>query len=189
MAVVTADADRDDSGEDGGHRHHHLDLRAAFARHYGEAHRWATAFTGDPHVADDVVQDAFVKIFSRVRPLRSDDAFAGYLRRTIVNTAISRHRSLTRERARAERVAKLDGRPVVEGVGAELDPELWQAVERLAPRQRAVVILRYWFDLPEAEIASVLQCRVGTVKSAASRALSALRTELGTELRTELGDG
>lgn len=176
MVVVTADAGRDEGGQDGVSAG--LDLRAAYARHYSEAIRWATAFTGDPHVADDIVQDAFVKIFSRVRPLRSDEAFAGYLRRTIVNTAISRHRALTRERSRAERAASLDARPAVDGIGVDVDPQLWHAVERLAPRQRAVVILRYWLDLPEAEIAALLRCRVGTVKSAASRALSTLRTEL-----------
>jgi RNA polymerase sigma-70 factor (sigma-E family) len=153
-----------------------LDFASAYEAHYDAALRWATALVRDPDVASDIVQEAFVRIFSRLRPLRDPSAFSGYLRRTVVNTAASRWRSESRDRIRAERNERLSTQVVAE---MEVDPELLAAVERLQTRQRIVVILRYWLDWSERDIAIALGCRPGTVKSLNARALAALRTELG----------
>jgi RNA polymerase sigma-70 factor (sigma-E family) len=153
-----------------------LDFATAYERHYDEALRWATAIAQNPDAAADIVQEAFVRIFSRLRPLRDPSAFPGYLRRTIVNTATSRWRSESRDRLRAERNEQLATPMAPE---CDADPRLLAAVERLPQRQRLAIILRYWLDWSERDIAAALGCRPGTVKSLTSRALTTLRTELG----------
>jgi RNA polymerase sigma-70 factor (sigma-E family) len=161
-----------------------LDFERAYLDHFDDALRWATGLVSDPADAADLVHEAFVRIFSRVRPIRDPAAFRGYLRQTIVHGATSRWRTESRDRARAERSARLDAAGAVSpspdesGVG---DPRLVAAVQALPARQRAVLILRYWLDWSEADIAGALGCRPGTVKSLAARALAALRTELGDD--------
>ena len=156
-----------------------LDFERAYLDHFDEALRWATGLVADPSDAADLVHEAFVRIFGRVRPIRDPAAFRGYLRRTIVHGATSRWRSESRDRARAERSARLSASPIgtVE-MDEATDPRLVDAVRALPARQRAVLILRYWLDWSEADIAEALQCRPGTVKSLAARALAALRSEL-----------
>ena len=151
------------------------DFADAYARHYPDALRWATALMADRDAACDVVQEAFLRIFSTPHRLRRPEAFAAYLRRTVARTATSRWRSSARDSARAERVYSSETSFVHDPV--EADPSLFAAVERLPDRQRAVVIMRFWLDWSESEIASALRCRPGTVKSLCSRALDALRKE------------
>jgi RNA polymerase sigma-70 factor (sigma-E family) len=153
-----------------------LDFATAYERYHQEALRWANAIVLNPDAAADIVQEAFVRIFSRLRPMRDPSAFPAYLRRTIVNTANSRWRTESRDRLRSERIERLTTQIVPE---AEIDPELLLAVERLPHRQRLVVILRYWLDWSEHDIAAALGCRPGTVKSLNSRALATLRMEFG----------
>jgi RNA polymerase sigma factor (sigma-70 family) len=93
------------------------------------------------------------------------------LRRAVVNACWSWHRRDRRERALLRRAAAGAG----EATGLEAD-EMLDAVDALPFRQRAVVVLRYYHDLPERDIAAALGCRPGTVKSLASRALNTLRT-------------
>ena len=158
-----------------------VDFEQAYLHHFDEALRWATGLVSDPADAADLVHEAFVRIFSRVRPIRDPAAFRGYLRRTIVHGATSRWRTESRDRARAERSARLDAAGATATApdeGGSADPRIIEAVRALPERQRAVLILRYWLDWSEAEIAAALACRPGTVKSLAARALAALRTEL-----------
>jgi RNA polymerase sigma-70 factor (sigma-E family) len=164
-----------------------LDLERAYVEHHAQALRWATALMADPHAGADVVQEAFLRIFSKVRPLRRPDAFAPYLRRTITRVAASRWRSERRAEARTERAFRLQGPPPDDehdgGPGASaVDPRLLAAVRRLPSRQRSVVVLRFWLDWSEREIADALGCRPGTVKSLSSRALDALRADLEARL-------
>jgi RNA polymerase sigma-70 factor (sigma-E family) len=135
--------------------------------------RLAYALTGDPGHAEDLAQTAFARAYAswgRVRRAGDPDA---YVRRIVINA----HRS----RFRRHRVAEeLRGDLTDTAVGAsqpgpEGRSELLDALDRLGPRQRAVVVLRYWLDLSEAETAAALGCSVGTVKSQASRALATLR--------------
>jgi RNA polymerase sigma-70 factor (sigma-E family) len=155
-----------------------LDVERTYLEHFPDALRWATGLVSDPADAADLVQEAFVRIFRRVRRIQDPTAFRGYLRRTIVHGATSRWRHESRDRARADRSARLASRRSLDYLGEASDPQVVAAVRRLPARQRAVVILRYWLDWSAADIAEALDCRPGTVKSLSARALASLRTEL-----------
>ncbi|WP_165988648.1 SigE family RNA polymerase sigma factor [Streptomyces sp. YIM 98790] len=142
--------------------------------------RTAYLLTGDAHLAEDVAQTALTKAYrSWSRVQRSDNPDA-YVRRILVTS----HKDRFRKRRVAERLT--DALP---DTADRRDPlsasdqrqELMAALARLPVRQRAVVVLRYWEDIPEAEVARTLGCSVGTVKSQASRALAALRRVLRDE--------
>jgi RNA polymerase sigma-70 factor (sigma-E family) len=139
--------------------------------------RLAYALTGDVGHAEDLAQTAFARAYAswgRVRQAGDPDA---YVRRIVINE----HRSRFRKRRVTEELrgdlADTTGR-LPQGLGEQqaLDDRqaLLAALRSLGPRQRAVVVLRYWLDLSEAETAAALNCSVGTVKSQASRALATL---------------
>jgi RNA polymerase sigma-70 factor (sigma-E family) len=136
--------------------------------------RLAYLLLGDLPDAEDVVQDVLEELYRRWDGLRQDTVLA-YARTAVVN----RSRSLQRRRAVARRFA---ARLVqeLEAPPAEVeDGWLWGVVQALPRRQREVVVLRYWCDLSEAEIAHVLGISTGTVKSSASRAHARLTAALG----------
>ena len=126
--------------------------------------RLAYLLTGSRAIAEELVQDSFLRVQPRWGAL---EVPAAYLRRTVTNASYSYLRRRRREEAF---VAE---RPVA-AAAPELD-EMWTALARLAPRRRAVLVLRFYLDLSEAEIAATLGCRPGTVKSLTSRALADLR--------------
>jgi RNA polymerase sigma factor (sigma-70 family) len=129
--------------------------------------RLAKVLTGSTTIAEEVVQDAFVKMQElRLRP----DNPEGYLHTTVVNMS----RNHTRRRRLEQRVSVPDR---VAFEDPEID-ELWSLVCRLPFRQRAVLALRFYGDLTEADIARVLECRLGTVKSTLHQALAKLQKEL-----------
>jgi RNA polymerase sigma-70 factor (sigma-E family) len=139
--------------------------------------RLAYALTGDAGHAEDIAQAAFARAYAswgRVRRAGDPDA---YVRRILINENRKRYRKQrVPEDLHGDLSGTLAGRP-----GEEQGPEerqaLLDALNRLGPRQRAVVVLRYWLDLSEAETAAALNCSVGTVKSQASRALATLRKD------------
>jgi RNA polymerase sigma-70 factor (sigma-E family) len=134
--------------------------------------RFAHALSGDPHTAADLVQDALERtVLAWPRVTRQDDPEA-YVRRAIVNRHISRWRRLRREQLTAA-VPETTYVPT-----APRDDQLWSALTSLPPRQRAVIVLRYYEDLSEAQTAQTLGCSVGTVKSQASEALAKLRLQV-----------
>ena len=138
-----------------------------FALEHEGLRRLARLLTGSDAMAEDLVQEAFVRLqASTTSPANP----GGYLRTVLVNLCRDHLRREARTRHQAVAV------PLV-AVPPELD-ETWAAVCRLPFRQRAAVVLRYYQDLPEAEIANLLGCRPGTVKSSLSRALAKLRKEL-----------
>ena len=151
-------------------------LGELYARHAPEAARLAYLLTGDRHTAEDLVQDAFVRVFGRFRDLRDPGSFPWYLRRTVVNQANSRLRRLRTEREYLERRRVQPPPPSMPDVASR--DEMWRALQRLPVRQRAAIVLRFYEDLSEADTAEVLRCRVGTVKSLVSRGLARLRTEV-----------
>lgn len=134
-----------------------------------DAVRWATALTGDRAAGEDVAQAAFGAVAARFDRLGNP---AGYLRRTIVNTARSEHRSAGRRARREERATPHDSLtvPFDHATG------LLRAVGRLPYDQRAALVLRYWADWDEDAIADALGCRPATVRSHVKRALDTLRT-------------
>jgi RNA polymerase sigma factor (sigma-70 family) len=141
-----------------------------YAAHRLDAARWAVALVGRRDVGEDLAQEALIRTAAR---LGSIDNPAAYLRRTVVNVCRSWARSAAREQRRVERVHA--GRPG--SISAE-SHELLDSLARLAYRQRAAVVLRYWADWPDDEIAAALGCRPATVRVLLHRGLAALRKEL-----------
>lgn len=134
--------------------------------------RFAYLLTGDRHLAEDLVQDALERSGLAWRRIRNQDDPEGYVRRTIVNRYLSRVRSLRRERLVAQA-------PDAGYVDPEIaDGQTWRMLATLPRKQRAVLVLRFYLDYSDAQIAEVQGCSVGTVKSNASRALAKLRLAL-----------
>lgn len=141
--------------------------------------RFGHVLTGDPRKAEDLVQEALVRTLRRWRTVHHDSAVA-YVRRVMVNTHINRWR-------RWESRVRLGGVPdCIADDPALRRSEDWDQLRRalslLPARQRTVLVLRYFEDLPEAEIAQLMGCQPGTVKSQAARALAALRPLLRPEM-------
>jgi len=154
-------------------------LSELYTRHGPAAQRLAFLLTGDRALAEDLVQEAFVRVVGRFGHLRVPDAFASYLRRTIVNlhTSQLRRRRLERawlERQRSAAAVSMDGMP---DVGAR--EELWTAVLELPARQRAAIVLRFYEDLSERETAEVLRCSPAAAKALTARAMETLRARIG----------
>jgi RNA polymerase sigma-70 factor (sigma-E family) len=152
-----------------------------YAVHADDAARLAYLLTGDRELAEDLVQDAFVKVAGRLAHLRDPAAFGPYLRKTVVNMSRSyfRRRKLEREHIEA-------ARPAVHQDNTSLAMEreaMWSALGRLTQRQRAAIVLRFYEDLSELQVADILQCRPGTVKSLVSRGLETLRDDVRGEER------
>jgi RNA polymerase sigma-70 factor (sigma-E family) len=150
-----------------------------YRTHASDALRLAYLLTGDRTLAEDLVQDAFVKVFGRFHDLRNRDAFWWYLRRTIVNLSRSHFRRRRVERAWLERQHPEDASSRTQDVVER--ERMRRALMVLRPEQRAAVVLRYYEDLSEAATAEALGVAVGTVKSMVSRAMDRLREALGGE--------
>lgn len=147
-----------------------------YEREFLRATRLAHLLTGSNEAAEDLAQEAFLRIGQHLG--RIDDP-SRYLTTTVVNLSRNWHRGANREQSRVERLARRDGTPRAADPGdAHEHDEVLAAIDSLPFRQRTVLVARYWLDLPEAEIAQMLGCRPGTVKSLASRALDTLRKEL-----------
>ncbi len=147
--------------------------------------RTAYLLTGDHHEAEDLVQTALIKVVPRWGRLREPEP---YVRRVLVNESISRWR---RRRWRETTVPEVHD-VVVPGHDVDQQLVLRQALGRLAPRQRAVIVLRYFDDLTEAQAAETLGISVGTVKSQTRDALARLRAlvpDLGDPAFTEPSAG
>jgi RNA polymerase sigma-70 factor (sigma-E family) len=130
--------------------------------------RFGRALTGSSDAGADLVQDALERTLLAWSRLEQQGDPEGYVRRVMVNRNISIWRKFGREHPTdAVHDRGVDDRHV--------DSDLWEAVRQLPPRQRAVIALRYYEDLSEADIARTLGCSVGTVKSQASKAMAKLR--------------
>lgn len=149
-----------------------------YRSHAPEARRLAYLLTGNREVADDVVQDAFIRVIGRLGHLRDQSAFWPYLRRTVVNQARMHFRRRAVERRHAAREHTTSSSQVQHVAESEA---LRGALLRLPYRQRAAIVLRFYVDLPDDETAEVLGCAVGTVRSLISRGMADLRDVLGGE--------
>lgn len=155
-------------------------LDALYWRYAGDAVRLAFLITGDRHAAEDIAQDAFVRLFGRYLDLRNPEAFEVYLRRTVVNLSRDRFRRLKLERDREPRLRSRDHEPE-EGSRVDDRDVIRHALRRLPHRQRAALVLRYYVDLSEEQTADVLRCSVPAVKSLLTRATSSLRKQMRGE--------
>jgi RNA polymerase sigma-70 factor, ECF subfamily len=159
-----------------------LEFREFFAAEYGRLRGLGYLLTGDWAQAEELAQDALVRTYRAWSRVRRTQRPGAYARKVLVN----RHRSLLRRAAVEAR--HLAGRRPEEPVQSDLGTDglvLWSAVRGLPARQRAVLVLRYHEDLPEAEVARLLGLPLGTVKSLAHRGLARLRGELGSPAMEE----
>jgi len=165
------------------------DLEAAQFREYVTARqsalfRSALLLTGHRQDAEDLLQAALTKLAQRWSTVRQSDAPDAYVRTTMYHQWISwwRRRRHGREYALA---AAVEGpTPGDLGTDGALRVALAKVLSQLTPKQRAVIVLRYYEDLPESEVARILGCGVGTVRSQAHRTLARLR-ELCPDLAPE----
>lgn len=155
-------------------------LERLFDQHAEAAGRLAFLLTQDRELADDLVQEAFVRLARRFVHLRDPSAFPFYLRRTIVNLTRSyfRHRTLERGYLRRHPEVERSSEPA-----ASVDERdaLGRALLGLSARQRTAIVLRFYEDLSVAQTAEIMGCRTGTVKTLVFRALASLREVIGHE--------
>lgn len=139
--------------------------------------RLAYVILGDRHAAEDVVQEAFCNLFRRWDRLSHVDGAEYYVRVSVLNgcRSVLRHRTIRNRRVLYELPA-----PSAEAalLGGEERDELIRAVDRLPRRQRETLVLRYYLDLPDAEIATLMRVSTSTVRSTTHRALETLARKL-----------
>ncbi len=136
--------------------------------------RMAFLLCGDWHTAEDLVQTTLTKVFVSWRKIRRQDAEHAYASRTLVNTYLAGKRLKRSEEILTSRVPERS----VWLPPPETRIVVLNALATLPPRSRAVVVLRYWADLSVDEVAAMLGCSPGNVKSQSARALSKLRPML-----------
>jgi RNA polymerase sigma-70 factor (sigma-E family) len=158
-------------------------VAALFDEHYGRLRDLAFMIIGDRGAAEELVMEAFLKTFSGWGRIRDLDRADAYLKRAVVNLCRSKIRRKTIELRQNAMVYRREERRK-SGWDADLHEdsrELWAAVRELPVRQRACIVLFYAEDLPEGDIADILDCSVGTVRSQLSRARRKLGGMLGVE--------
>jgi len=154
------------------------EFRDFFAEEYWRLRQVGFLLTGDWVEADELAQDAMARTYGAWARIRQRDRAAAYARRVLIN----RYRSLAR-RARVEARHLLATRPE-DRYEPDLSGDsqlLWAALGRLPARQRSAIVLRFYLDLPEAEVARLLGTSPGTVKSWTHRGLARLRLNLGPQ--------
>ena len=157
------------------------DLGALYEASYGQMVRVATLLLGDVGMAEEVVQEAFMRVFAKLSSLRQPERAEGYVYRTVVNLA----RSRLRRRVLAARLVAGPASP------SQVDDDVVELVRRAAvvvglrklpTRQREAVVLRYYAQFSESEAATVMGVSVGAVRAYTARGAARLREEL-KELR------
>jgi RNA polymerase sigma-70 factor (sigma-E family) len=156
---------------------------AEFARaSYSGLRHAGWLLTGDGHAAEDAAQTALVRTYAAWSRVRRDDAYA-YARRVLVNYVTDRWRRRLREYPAGELPERAGAPDLADEVA--LRQWLTGALATLTVRERAVIVMRYLFDLPEATVARDLGITPGTVKSTSSRALAKLRVRADDEARVQ----
>jgi RNA polymerase sigma-70 factor (sigma-E family) len=145
-----------------------------YSAHGRDAVRLAYLLTGNSADAEDLAQEAFVRLLGRFGELRKPEVFRTYLMRTVTNLVRSRARHRDVERRHA---AALTGSSATEQPDVGARDELSLALGRLPHRQRAAVVLRYCEDLSEQQTAEILDTSVKAVKGLVTRGLAALREQ------------
>lgn len=162
-------------------------LTQLYAAHWVSLVRLAHLLVRDGGRAEEIVQDAFVSSYPRLARLREEGTALAYLRRAVVNGCRSsfRHRGveqryLANTGNRADATGRLTGESAETAVLRQVDDRvLLDTVHRLPQRQQEVLVLRYYSDLSEQQIADALDISTGSVKAHAHRGIAALRLALG----------
>jgi RNA polymerase sigma-70 factor (sigma-E family) len=155
-------------------------LEALYRQHVPRVTRVAYLLVGDINLAYDLAHDAFIRTSGKLYTLKSPEAFGSYITRTVINLC-KRHRQrhYLEQRHLREEIVKTPRYTYQPDVGAT--DEVVREMRALPHRQRTALVLRFYADLSEAQIAEVLGCPVGTVKSLISRGLAKLRERLGSQ--------
>ena len=163
----------------------YYEARAAAVR------KTAYVLCGDWHLAEDLTQTAFTKLYQAWHRLERFEALDGYVRQTVVRAFLDeRRRPWRREYATGPESPVFDVPSAGGAAAGEGEREiLLEALSRIPKRRRAVIVLRYWEDLSVEQVAEMLDCSPGTVRSQASRGLADLRAALGEDLRDLLLGG
>lgn len=168
-----------------------LDLRDAerevtiarvFEEHHARLVRLAVLLGAGPD-AEDVVAEAFCQLYRRWTRLRSPDAAPAYVRGAVVNLVRMRLRHLQVVRRHQAAAPEDENEPSAErtAILREDQRAMVAALDQLAPRQREAIVLRYWMDLKEAEIAAAMGISCGSVKTHISRAMASLNQAVGAK--------
>jgi RNA polymerase sigma-70 factor (sigma-E family) len=145
--------------------------------------RYAVVLTGDRELAQDLVQDVMVKTHAQWRRVSAADHPDRYVHTMVTRQFLSWHRRWAVRRIMLTDDGSAEGEPVRDHAGGIVDrDDLWRRLSALPRQQRAVLVLRYYERLTDAEIATALGCSAGTVRGYASRALATLRLDVATEL-------
>jgi RNA polymerase sigma-70 factor (sigma-E family) len=154
---------------------------APFVRAHGsDLLRAAVLLAGSRERAEDLLQDTLTYLYPRWEKVASADAPEAYVRRALVNRFISERRSPRRNIISVSQLPeRSDQRDLSETVATK--QAVWELLESLPDRQRAALVLRYFYDFSDSQIAEVLGCRVSTVRSIISRALTVMRHGLAPD--------
>ncbi|MFE9813978.1 SigE family RNA polymerase sigma factor [Streptomyces sp. NPDC005773] len=140
--------------------------------------RAARSLTANPSDAEDLLQTALTKTYVAWERIEDHRALDGYVRRALLNTRTSQWRKRKVDEFACDELPEQEAVPGPDPAERQtLHDAMWRAVLKLPDRQRAMVVLRYYEDLSEAQTAEVLGVSIGTVKSAVSRALGKLRED------------
>jgi RNA polymerase sigma-70 factor (ECF subfamily) len=167
-------------------------LELLVARYQAKAIRTAFLVTHDEPMAEDVVQDVFVRFFEHADCIDETRPFVPYFMRSVVNTALNMvQREKKGNRFREEDASKLEklldkAASMDDQVeSANLNRQILEALSKLPPRQRAVIVQRYYLEMSEKEMAEALDAPAGTVKWLLNKARNRLRSLLGSERMAE----
>lgn len=168
-------------------------LETLIARYQNKAVRTACLVTRLEPLAEDVVQDAFIRFYERARYFDETRAFEPYFLRMVVNLALNalekgKHEVTINDELDTPKLASLLAHAASvedQAAYAQLRREIAQALDELSPRQRAVVVYRYYLEMSEKEMTDALDIAPGTVKWLLNAARTRLRTLLGSERMSE----
>ena len=159
----------------------HSRLGELYARCWPSGIRLGFLLTGDQALAEDLVQEAFVRMVGAFKHMRHPEAADVYLRRTIINLSRSYFRRRRVERVYLERIER-EPKPLTNS-NDDLDESVHLTLLQLPERQRAALVLRFFEDLSDSQTAEIMRCSAGTVRSLVSRGMKTLRVELGEVTR------
>lgn len=176
---VCTGASRAASATAAGHPHAPYASFSSYVRARGPVLlRTARSLTANPCDAEDLLQTALAKTYVAWERIEDHRALDGYVRRALLNTRTSQWRKRKVDEFACEELPEREAFPAPDPAEQQsLHDAMWRAVLKLPDRQRAMVVLRYYEDLSEAQTAEVLGVSIGTVKSAVSRALGKLRED------------
>ncbi|MEX0985011.1 MAG: sigma-70 family RNA polymerase sigma factor [Actinomycetota bacterium] len=161
-------------------------VERAYSRYSLDAKKLAFLLTRDEAQAEDLMQDAFIRVLGRMNHLRHPEAFWSYLRRTVIHLSISQSR---RTRSERDVIGAVGSTQLASGITRQdLIIERESMIDRiraLPSNQRVAVVLRYYEDLTVREIATIMRTSEGTVRSWLSRAMKALAVQHGKEQRDD----